>query len=614
MNRPIGDDDAPDRGAIAELRWLLPYARRHSGLFALALASSVALAVIDIPLPFFLKRVIDAVLAHHQTNFLLGMQLQPRDFLLAIFLCLMSIALAKGGLLYFQRTISETVGQRMMFELRSDLYGQLQSLSMSFFRSSSTGRLMLRLLGDITAVLDMVTDGFLRALMDFVTILAVVIVIFSLHWKLALVVLAGVPFYVFAFVRLSPELRAMGRQARKERSALSGNLQEKIAGAAVVKAFHQENAERELMEAQTGRLRDRLIEKARIGGRLTALAHVAIALGGALVLWMGGNAVLDGALTKGGLMAFYTLSVMLFPPLRRLAKTNETYQSARVSLDRILDFFDDTKPLMEARGSAELTISRGDVRFEHVSFSYVPEAPVLDDFDLAVEGGQLVALVGPNGAGKTTVLSMLPRFLDPDSGRVLVDGQDVGAVALSSLRRQVGIVTKETYLFSGTIEDNIRYGRPSATPEEVAAAARAANALEFVEALPDGFQTDVGERGQRLSAGQIQRIALARAILMNPPVLILDEATSAVDSESEAQIQEAIARLTDGRTTFVIAHRASTVKRADRILVMNRGTIVEDGRHQQLLAQGGLYARFFAENAFSPDLPERPTKTEYVTP
>lgn len=606
MTSRIGAHAKPkDRGAVEEIRWLLPYARRHSGLFALTLAVSVALAVIDIPLPFFLKRIIDAVLAHHRTNSFLGMQLQPREFLFAIFLCLVCIAVVKGGLLYFQRTITETVGQRMMFELRSALYGQLQSLSMSFFRSASTGRLMLRLMGDVTAVLAMVTDGFLRALMDLVTILAVVIVIFVLHWKLALVVLAGVPFYVLALVRFSPELRAMGRAARKERSALSGNLQEKIAGAAVVKAFHKEAAERELMEEQTGRLRDRMIEKARIGGRLTALAHVAIALGGALVLWIGGKAVLDGALTKGGLMAFYALSVMLFPPLRRLAKTNETYQSARVSLDRIIAFFEDTEPLKEARGSAELQISRGDVRFEHVSFSYVPEAPVLNDFDLEVAGGQLVALVGPNGAGKSTVLSMLPRFLDPDQGRVFIDGQDVGAVSLASLRRQVGIVTKETYLFSGTIEDNIRYGRSGATAEEVIAAARAANALEFVEALPDGFQTNAGERGQRLSAGQIQRIALARAILMNPPVLILDEATSAVDSDSEAQIQEAIARLTAGRTTFVIAHRASTVKRADRILVMNRGAIVEDGRHEALLARGGLYATLFSEKTSS---------TAYVTP
>ena len=600
MSARTGEHVEPlDRGAIEEIRWLLPYARRHSGLIALTVAASVGLAVIDIPLPFFLKHVIDAVLAHHRTDSLLGMQLQPREFLFAIFVCLVCMAVIKGGLLYFQRTTSETVGQRMMFELRSALYGQLQSLSMSFFRTASTGRLMMRLMGDVTAVLDMVTDGFLRALMDLVTILAIVIVIFSLQWKLAIVVLAGVPLYVFAFVRLSPELRAMGRAARKERSALSGNLQEKIAGAAVVKAFHRETAERELMEEQTGRLRDRLIDKARIGGRLTALAHVAIAFGGAMVLWIGGNAVLDGALTKGGLMAFYSLTVMLFPPLRRLAKTNETYQSARVSLDRILAFFEDTEHLKESRGSAELRISRGEVRFEHVSFSYVPEAPVLDDFDLTVAGGQLIALVGPNGAGKSTVLSMLPRFLDPDSGRVLIDGQDVGSVTLASLRQQVGIVTKETYLFSGTIEDNIRYGRSGASPEEVIAAARAANALDFVEALPDGFQTDAGERGQRLSAGQIQRIALARAILMNPPVLILDEATSAVDSESEGQIQEAIGRLTEGRTTFVIAHRASTVKRADRILVMNRGRIVEDGRHELLLAQGGLYASLFSEETFS---------------
>ncbi len=615
---------AGDRGAIAEVRRLLPYARGHAGLFTLTILASVALAVVDIPLPFFLKRVIDAVLAHHQTNRLLGWDLAPRDFLLGIFLCLVMLALGKGALLYFQRTVSETIGQRMIFDLRLDLYRHLQSLSMRFFRNSSTGRLMLRLMGDIGAVLDMITDGFLRALMDFITIAAVVVVIFVLHWKLTLVVLAGLPFYVLAFVRFSPELRRTGREARRERSALSGNLQEKISGAAVVKAFHREDAEQERMEEQTARLRDRLIEKARIGGRLTSLAHVAIALGGALVLWIGGNAVLDGTMTKGGLMAFYTLSAMLFPPLRRLAKTNETYQSARISLDRILDFFDDTTSLKESRGTAELRVVRGDVRFERVSFFYVPTAPVLEDLELAVQGGQVIALVGPNGAGKTTLLSMLTRFLEPDAGRVLIDGQDVRDVTLASLRRQVGIVTQETYLFSGTIEENIRYGRPEATPEDVIAAARAANALEFSTALPEGFQTDVGERGRRLSAGQIQRIALARAVLMDPPILILDEATSAVDSESEAQIQEAISRLTRGRTTFVIAHRASTVKRADRILVMERGKIVEDGSHEVLLARRGLYARLFEEQILSRDADERrpegdrqetsPTERGYVAP
>ncbi|HMC82157.1 MAG TPA: ABC transporter ATP-binding protein, partial [Candidatus Polarisedimenticolia bacterium] len=292
---------ARERGALEEIRKLLPYAYPHRTVFFLTLLTSVALAVIDVPIPFFLKRVIDAVLRHHQSLEIIGYELPPRRFLLAIFGGLASLAVGKGVLIYLQRMASEKMGQRMIYQVRMDLYRHLQSLSMPFFRSASTGRIMLRFMGDINAVLDMITDGFLRALMDTITILTVVVVILDLHWKLALVVLSVLPFYALTFLKLSPLLRKTGRNARHERSALSGNLQEKIAGAAVVKAFHQEKAEEKLVEAQTGRLRDWLVEKARIGGKLAAFAHSAVALGGALVLWMGGNAVLDGEMTKGGL-------------------------------------------------------------------------------------------------------------------------------------------------------------------------------------------------------------------------------------------------------------------------------------------------------------------------
>jgi subfamily B ATP-binding cassette protein MsbA len=599
-------DEGRERGHVEELTRLLPYARRHAWLLGAAVGLSTALAVVDIPIPFFLKRVIDAVLHRGAKSALLGHIGSPERFLFGIFVALVGLAVIKGVLVYFQRTVSETIGQRIIFELRLDLFRHLQSLSMRYFRGASTGRLMLRLMGDINAVLDMITDGFLRALMDSVTILAVVVCIFIVNWKLSLIALTTMPFYAWAFLEMNPKLRESGRLARRERSDLSGNLQEKIAGAAIVKAFVQERAESERVEQQTGRLRDRLIEKARWGGRLTAVANVTVALAAALVLWLGGHEVLEHHLTKGGLMAFYALNAMLFPPLRRLAKTNETYQAARVSLDRILDFFDDTAPMVESTEGIPLTVRHGEVTFERLSFSYLPGIPVLREIDLHVRGGETVALVGHNGAGKTTLVQHLLRFLAPDSGRVLVDGQDLQGASLASLRRSIGVVTQETILFSGSIADNIRYGRPDATLEEVVEAARVANASEFIAALPDGFGTDVGERGQRLSGGQLQRIALARAVLGNPPILVLDEATSAVDAESEALIQEALARLTAGRTTFVIAHRMSTVRRADRIVVLDDGCIVEQGRHDELLARGGRYRSLFAEQLFDVPVSERP--------
>ena len=602
-NSDAGSPPEKEWGAWAEIRRLLPYARPHRVLFAATLLLSVALAVVDVPIPFFLKKVIDAVLRHHESLNIFGLVLGPRQFLQVIFASLIGLAVVKGVLTYLQRTSSEKMGQRMIYALRLDLYRHLQSLSMPFFRTASTGRTMLRFMGDITAVLDMITDGFLRALMDAITILTVATVILILNWKLALVVMSVLPFYAMTFVKLSPALRRTGQRARHERSAFSGTLQETIAGRIVVKAYHQEATEEARVESQTARLRDWLIEKARVGGRLTALANVAVAIGGALVLWIGGGDVLDGRMTKGGLMAFYALAAMLFPPLRRLARTNETYQSARVSLDRILDFRDRTESLREIDGTKILKVTRGDVRFEEVRFSYVPGVPVLRGISLEIVGGRVTALVGANGSGKTTLLSLLPRFMDPDGGRVLIDGQDLRDLTLASLRRQIGIVTQDPFLFSGTIEDNIRYGRPGATEEEIWQAAKVANAFDFISALPEAFLTDVGERGQRLSGGQIQRIALARAVINNPPILILDEATSAVDAESDRLIREALFRMMQGRTVFVIAHRVSTVQRADRILVMDGGQIVEEGRHDALFSRNGFYTRICKEQLLLEGVP-----------
>src|SRR5499426_585300 len=406
----------------------------------------------------------------------MGQPMPAERFLFGIFEALAGLALAKGLLVYYQRTVSETIGQRMVFEMRLDLYRHLQSLSMRWFREARTGKLMLRLMGDINAVLDMITDGYMKALMDSVTVIAVLVSIFVLNWKLAFIVLVAMPIYAAAFLSLNSRLRQSGRAARRERSELSGHLQEKIAGAVIVKAFAQEETESGRVEAQTGRLRDRLIEKAQWGGLLSAVANTTVALGAAMVLWIGGREVLAGMMTKGSLMAFYSLSSMLFPPLRRLAKTNETYQASRISLDRILDFFDDTQPFQERYDGPPLQISRAEVVFEGVAFAYVPEKPVLRDVWLRARPGETVALVGSNGAGKTTLINQLLRFLTPDAGRVLIDGQDVQQVDLRSLRRQIGVVTQETILFSGTILENIRYGLPEATDAEVIEAARIANA------------------------------------------------------------------------------------------------------------------------------------------
>lgn len=583
------------KGPVEEFKAIYAYARRERPLMIVTFVLSLLLAVIDVPIPFFLKHVLNATLKRDTALIASGEQLDPKRMLLFVFFSLILLALIKGLLTYSRRVTSETLGQRVIYSLRLDLYRHLQSLSMTFFRSASTGRLMLRLMGDVQAVLKMVTRSFLRAVTDSISIIVLVTILLLLHWKLALLVFSGLPIYALTILRLSPQLRRTGRRARRQRSVLSGTLQETISGAEIIKIFNQQETEGERLAGHTSRLKHHLIERARISGKLAAITHATVAFGGALVLWLGGSAVLSGEMTKGDLMAFYTLAAMLFPPLRRLARTNETYQAARVSLDRILDFLERTTPFLEDVGSVDLVVERGAVHFENVSFEYIPGEAALAEIDLEIRGGETVALVGPNGAGKTTLVSLLARFIEPTSGRILIDGQDLAQVKLSSLRGQLGIVTQRTFLFSGTIANNIRYGRQDASDEEVREAARTANALDFIESLPDGFDTDVGERGQRLSGGEAQRIALARMLLADPPILVLDEATSAVDAESEELIQQAVERLMHGRTTLVIAHRGTTIRRADRVIVLDRGRLIEDGSHEMLLGKNGVYARLFNE-------------------
>ena len=591
---------------MRELESLKPYLRPHRRLIAAAVGIATLLAVVDVPIPYYIKHIIDDVLRTkpHRHFFGFETKLDKVELLHLIFACLVVNALVKGLLVLWQRVLTERVGQQVIYDLRGDLYRHLQGLDLTFFRESSTGQVMLRFLGDINSVLDLITDGIMRVYMDSVTVVAVVVLLFFMNVPLALLTCAFLPFYVLPFVRWSPRIRDVSHRARDERGKLSGNLQEKIAGIGVVKAFGQEPREEAHFDGLAGKLRDLMVDRARWSGKLNGAAQAAIALCAAVILWVGGLRVMDVGFTRGDLMAFYVLATLLFTPLRRLAKVNDTYQQAVVALQRIREFREGTVGHVERSGEGTLTVTRGDVVFENVTFRYPEDHPVLEDLSFEVAGGQVVALVGPNGAGKTTLVSLLPRFFEANAGRILIDGQDIRNVSLPSLRERIGIVSQDTLLFSGTIAENIAYGKPDATPEEIREAARVANAVEFIEGFRRGFEQRVGERGARLSGGQRQRIAIARAILRDPSLLILDEATSAVDSESETAIQEALNRAMRGRTTFVIAHRVSTVRRADVILVLERGRIVERGTHDELLRGNGAYARICREQLISDEAPD----------
>jgi len=589
---------------VREVAILRPYLRPHRLLLGGAVVVSLLLAVVDVPLPFFVRHIIDDVLRTRPRRYLFGFELSgidPITLLNLIFALLVVLAAFKGFLVYFQRILTERVGQQVVYEMRKDLFSHLQGLNLIFFRESSTGRVMLRFIGDIQSILALITDGIMRVLMDTTTIVTILTCLLLVNVHMTVITLCFVPLYVWPFVRWSRRIRETSHRARDARAHLSGNLQEKVAGIGVVKAFGQEPREQSLFEDLSADVRDHSVDRARWSGKLNGAAQAAIALCAAFVLWQGALYTMSPGMTRGQLMAFYILAALLFGPLRRLARVSESYQNAVVSLQRINEHLRSTAMHQERSGPRTLRVARAEVTFENVTFCYPEGHPVLQDLTFHVPGGQVVALVGPNGAGKSTLISLLPRFFEVDAGRILIDGQDIREVNLRSLRDRIGIVSQDTLLFSGTIRDNIAYGRPDATEEEIREAARVANALDFIQDHKKGFDRKVGERGAKLSGGQRQRIAIARAILRDPSILILDEATSNVDSESEALIRDALNHLMEGRTTFVVAHRISTVQRAALILVLEQGRIVESGTHGELLRLNGHYSRLCREQLIADD-------------
>jgi ABC-type multidrug transport system fused ATPase/permease subunit len=498
-----------------------------------------------------------------------------------------------GVSMYYRSYWAQIAGHRVMLDLRTDLFQHVQRLSHSFYQARQSGGIVSRLTADIALAQNFVGAAMTNIWMDVVACVFYLALLFSMDVQLALVSLVVFPLYILCMHTFGAESKRTSKQVQEAMEEFSGDLQERVAGYALVKSFASERREARAFFAGARSLYDLVMENARITNLSSTLVQWLTEMATLALIWYGGYRIFRGQSTIGEVIAFILLLRQLYFPVNRISEMNTVLHNSLAAIERIFEVFDTAPEVTERPKARRLPRLSGEIAFERVDFGYTPERLILSGIDLRIRAGEVVALVGPSGAGKTTLVQLIPRFYDPTAGRVLADGIDLREVTLRSLRSQIGIVAQDTILFSGTVRENILYGNPDASDDELLAVARAAHVEEFVAELPEGYDTLLGERGTKLSGGQRQRIAIARAFLIDPRILILDEATSALDSESERLIQDALARLMRDRTSVIIAHRLSTVLHADRIVVLDEGRIVQTGPHARLIEQDGLYRRLY---------------------
>ncbi len=569
------------------MRRIWEHTRPHRGLLLLSLLVFPLATLLELLQPYLVKIAIDE-------------HILKRDWpgLGRIALLFLLTLLVLYALRVAQAYLTQLTGQRVMHDLRNALFAHIQRMDAAFFDRHPVGRLMTRVLNDVEAINELFTSGVVSVLGDVFTLTGVVVIMLGMNWRLALVTFALVPVLVLGAGYFRLKARDSYRGVRTRLARLNAFLQESLQGMAVIQLFAREGRERRLFGGFNADLRRAQFRSTFYDASLYAGVEAIGSAAVALLLWYGGGQVVAGALTFGGLVAFLEYTNRFFLPIRDLGAKYTVMQAAMVSAERIFGLLD-AEPAIGDRPAAGAIVSAPEgtgpaVEFREVWFAYEDEQWVLQDCSFSVPRGQQVALVGPTGEGKTTVARLMTRAYDVTRGQVLVEGRDVRDWDLRALRRHVGLIPQEVFLFSGTVEDNLRLGRDGAvTAGEVQSALAAANAARLVAALPRGLQEDLRERGVNLSQGQRQLLAIARALIYNPRVLALDEATSSVDPESEALIRAGLARLVEGRTSVIIAHRLSTIQRADRILVLHKGQVREAGRHAELLARGGLYSRLY---------------------